>query len=399
MGEFEGESGGSPTRVIYHQRTVALTDVRVGGVKRNNNRDLPLEMIVEAEPSGAGTPGRRKPEGWNSERLGYSFEARGQGASFVVKDYDGRALDWFDFQPQGIDAKVLSDIQSVPFETIPGMIGFPGAPEPRWWTIEDGAAYFDSAIDPEPNVLSMLLPEFFYTDIRNWFLVPAPMEAGQIRHIDSVEVIDSFGVITALDPVPTDQTQLFTLGGETLGNDTMLIPNVAVQVVDCDTLEEVTWSRDEAANLVWAHERLIQDPMTGVPFETGTEVAPDTLRTDEEGDFYTLKNDLPRAYIPYVPRQTSDVPAIEGDIGLRRGRTQVDATLDAPQHRSTFVAETTWLHHETIPPDGLKTRRLHRYARGSDGEPYFWIGRDRNAALKPDRVTLRFDYIRKEKGS
>ncbi|WP_143526217.1 hypothetical protein [Roseivivax lentus] len=388
-----------PVAVLIGERHIPLTQIRAGNITRDNDPDAPLEALVEAESTGPAGMGVHLPQSWDSARLGYRFEVLGPGMRYSVTDYDGRALDWFDFAPQEIDKQAFSKTPDTLFEAIPGTLGFPGAPEPRWWTIEDGTAYFDSAVDPEPNVLSMMLPEFFYSDIRNWFLVPAPMRAGHVRRMERVEVVDSFGVITELDPVPAEQTNLFTLGADAFGNDTMLIPNVAAQVVDCDALEEVTWSRDEAGNLVWAHERTVTDRISGQTYETGTETAPDTLSTNEAGDYYTLKNDLPRAYIPYVPRQTAKIPAVSGDIALRRGRTQADATGEAPQHRSEVVAESTWLHHETVPPDGVKTRRVHRFARGSDGRAHVWIGRDRNAALRPDRVGLRFDFIRKEEGT
>ncbi|WP_299690044.1 hypothetical protein [uncultured Tateyamaria sp.] len=389
MGEFEAENGGSPALVIVTHQSLPLSRMRIGGDWVNTPPERPLESLIEAERGGE--KGGR-PRGWNTDTLSYDAHLTAGDLSFDIQGYDGRSLDWYDFRPDKLDDKAWSDVKMAETDSVPGMLGFPGAPEPRWWTIEDGAAYFDSAVDPEPNVLSMLLPEFFYADVRNWSLAPAPVQAGHVRRIDKVEVVDSFGVITRADPVPAEETRLFSLGGETAGAELFLSPQIAAQVVDCDTLEEVNWYRDEAANMVWAHERTITDD-TGT-HDTGTEMAPDTLSTSEAGRYFTFKNDQPRAYIPYVPRQR-DEDAASG-VALRRGRTQIDATVAAPQHRSNTVAEATWVNQEDIAPNGLRTRRLHRYARGADGKAYFWIGRDRQVAIAEDRVRLAFDYLRDE---
>ena len=66
---------------------------------------------------------------------------------------------------------------------VPTQLTFRGAPHSRWWRFEEGDAYFDSPHDPEPNVLSMLLPEFFFIDINNWYLAPLLQTAGTIREI------------------------------------------------------------------------------------------------------------------------------------------------------------------------------------------------------------------------
>lgn len=391
MGEFEAENGGSPALVIVTQQTLALSRMRLGGGWVDTPAARPLESLFEAEVGG-GQQGR--PPGWNTRTLSYDARMTAGDLSFDIEGYDGRSLDWYDFRALNQDDTAWSDVKMVEIDSVPGMLGFPGAPEPRWWTIEDGAAYFDSAVDPEPNVLSMLLPEFFYADIRNWSLAPAPVAAGHVRRIEKVEVVDSFGVITQADPVPAEETRLFSLGGTSGGAEIFLSPQIAAQVVDCDTLEEVNWYRDEAANMVWAHESVITDDLG--THDTGTEMAPDTLSAPKAGRYFTFKNDQPRAYIPYVPRQ-QDAQADPG-VSLRRGRTQIDATVAAPQHRSNTVAESTWVNQEDIAPNGLRTRRLHRYARGADGKPYFWVGRDRKVAIAEDRVRLAFDYLRDESG-
>ncbi|MEZ5911395.1 MAG: hypothetical protein R3D84_03495 [Paracoccaceae bacterium] len=403
MGEFEGENGGAPAQIILSQRVLPFTGVTLGPdvppVPSSISPLEPLERLVEREPDEGG-----QPLAWNSETLSYDFAMHAGEATLRVTGYDGRALDWHDFVPErGV---ALNWAPALPDMVVtPGMIAFPGAPEPRHWTIEDGAAHFDSAFDPEPNVLSMLLPEFFYTDLKNWVVAPAPMPAGAMRKIDRVEVVDSFGVVTEVGPVADAGLRLFDVMDDDMRADlpdlvgkVMMLPAVAAQVVDCDVVEEVAWLRDEASNLVWAHERRLTDPTSGESASTGTEVAKDTLTTAVAGRYFTLASDVARAYIPYVPRQLAPTDRGEGEIGLRRGRTQREATPDAPQYRSEMVGESRWLHHETIPQTGLRTRRLARYARGADGEPHFWTGRDRDITPRDSRPGREVDYLRDESG-
>lgn len=49
-------------------------------------------------------------------------------------------------------------------------------------------------------MLSMLLPEFFFIDINNWYLAPLLQTAGTIREITSLKIVDSFGVTTEIGP-------------------------------------------------------------------------------------------------------------------------------------------------------------------------------------------------------
>jgi hypothetical protein len=280
---------------------------------------------------------------------------------------------------------------------------FRGAPHPRWWRFEDGDAYFDSPVDPEPNVLSMLLPEFFFIDINNWYLAPLPQTAGTIRQITSLKVVDSFGVTTDVGPS--------TGGGDTSwamfalapsgtdaptdgGGAFLYVPNIAIDVLDNDDVEEVLFTRDEEANLVWASERL-------VTLDNGTVVrngdksfasppaAPDAA---DERPRFRLRSEIPSYFIPYVPRFL-ELSSTSGETYLRRARSVEAATLASPQYRSRIVAESWRLDEAEVPRAGVRVRRTHRFARGSDGTAYFWIGRHKQTAPRSFSPTLRFDYL------
>jgi len=159
--------------------------------------------------------------------------------------------------------------------------------------------------------------------MKNWYIVPAPTRAGTLRRIKSVSVVDSFGVVTELDPAENlpdaPAFDLFAISDEdgTPPDGRLLFtPNIAGLLLDCDLCEEVRFGRDEGANLVWAHEHTIVGK-DGYAKTTGTERVPDTMSSDGDGSYYTLKTDTARAFIPYVPRQTAQISAVDGDIAQR----------------------------------------------------------------------------------
>ena len=247
-----------------------------------------------------------------------------------------------------------------------------------------------------------MLPEFSFVDVNNWYIVPAPMSSGSVRKVKSVKVVDSFGVVTELDPVVSEKETadwaMFAIDGagnaEGLDGSVLMAPNVAMQVVENDEVEEVRFMRDESVNLVWAWERQIVD-------ENGETISTNSDRPESEPDDgpkgplpeFKLKSPTARAWIPYVPRQKAKTPALNGQIALRRGRTDETATKANPQYRSKLVEEATHIAEEQIPLTPLRVRRVQRYARGSDGAAHFWVGRDREISARTARPGLRFDYL------
>jgi hypothetical protein len=285
---------------------------------------------------------------------------------------------------------------------VPTQLYFPGAPNPRWWRFEDGEAYFDEPVDPEPNALSMLLPEFFYADINNWYVLPLPMTSGSMREVTSVRVVDSFGVVTSVSPVDqsTGSWRVFALdraedaGGRALDGRFLFAPNIALDVLHNDEIEDVRFIRDEDANLVWAIELRYRMATGETVIHGDGQALPGEPAGESDGlPRFRLKSDLPEHWIPYVPRRNAASSAAAGEIHLRRGRTNEAATPANPQYRSRIVAESVRLHEEEIPRSGLRVRRIARYARGSDGRQHFWVGRLKEAAQRTALPGLRFDYL------
>jgi hypothetical protein len=394
-GEFEAENGGQPGVLSIVAQERAIDKIERGGTVEPLAADTPLDFEVEREADD-GTSAV-----WRSEALEYAFGARGGGTRLSSREYHGRNLDWyhFDIFERTAPAPAAPEVET---RMVPTAMTFRGAPHPRWWRFEDGDAYFDSPQDPEPNVLSMLLPEFFFLDINNWYLAPLPQTAGTIRQIRQLNVVDSFGIVTVVGPstgTGDPEWAMFTLAPghpqapQDGGGAFLYIPNIAIEVLDNDEVEEVLFTRDEEANLVWASERLITLG-DGTTIRNGDRVAaisPAPASADPRPQF-RLSSDVPAHFVPYVPRFLN-LSATSGETYLRRARTVEAATPNAPQYRSRIVRESWRLDEAEVPRSGVRVRRTHRYARGSDGKGYFWIGRHKQTAPRTAAPGLRFDYL------
>lgn len=391
-GEFEAENGGRATVLSIVHQELPIDTVEVGGASEVMSADMPLDSIVEREMPDGTSPV------WDNEALEYRFAASGDGTSLVAREYHGRDLDWYHFD---IASRTEPSQPSEPAETrmVPTQLHFRGAPHPRWWRFEDGDAYFDSPLDPEPNALSMVLPEFFFIDINNWYIAPLLQTAGTIREIRALEVVDSFGVVKTIGPSTGDGDPdwamfSFAPAGEdapATGSAYLYVPNIAVEVLDNDVLEEVLFTRDEESNLVWASERLVTlDDGTTVRNGDGTTTGTVQPSADARPRF-VLRSDVPGYFIPYVARFLR-LTAKSGETYLRRGRT-IESLSSGPQYRGHVVAESWRLNEAEIPRSGVRVSRTHRYARGSDGNEYFWVGRHKQTAPRSTAPGLRFDFL------
>lgn len=394
-GEFEAENGGRPGTLSIVSQELAIDSVDRAGTIEAVPSATPLDFAVEREDDQGASPV------WKSEALEYGFGAKGDGVELVAREYHGRSLDWYHFD---VAKRETPETAPVRTETrmVPTALTFRGAPHPRWWRFEDGDAYFDSPQDPEPNVLSMLLPEFFYLDINNWYLTPLMQTAGTIREIARLTVVDSFGIATDVGPstgAGDPEWAMFSLAPAAAdspndgGGAFLYVPNIALDVLDNDDVEEVLFTRDEESNLVWASERLVTLG-DGTRIRNGDDAvaAEAELPDADPRPQFRLRSDVPGHFVPYVPRFLA-LSASSGEIYLRRGRTVEQATLEAPQYRSRVVSESWRLDEAEIPRSGVRVRRTHRYARGSDGTGYFWIGRDKQTAPRSRAPGLRFDYL------
>jgi len=394
-GEFEAENGGALADVEVQSRHFPVTALKRGGKAQAIDRKQPLEPFVEGETGEDGDA-----PAWKSEALEYEFGLETTGHRLTATAYSGFQLDWYQFDLVE-KLKNAEPVHDDPRTYVPTQMTFRGAPDPRWWKIEDAGAYFDTPREAEPSILSTLLPEFFYTDINNWYMIPAPMPSGSVREITSLKVTDSFGVTTTLKPIKDKAWKVFALdqvtGDDGLSGASIFAPNIALDVLYNDVLEDVRFVRDEQANLVWAweHAYTTRDGETILNGDVHTD-ADAQAEGDAEVAGFRLMSEVPVNWIPYVPVQINLTPT-NGEIFFRRGRTDPDASRENPQYRSKIVDESIRLMEEEVPRTGLRVRRIRKFASGAgEADNHFWVGRHKDSGRGHAGPGLQFDYIEGE---
>jgi hypothetical protein len=386
-GEFEGENGGKLAQLEVTASSYPIVELQRSGEQPTPiPAHVPLQPLVESEGESESS------NAWRAEALEYEFHLAAPPFRFTAERYEGEGLDWYHFD---------LDEQRTPRPTgfrearriVPTNLSFPSMPHPRWWRFEDGGAHVDTLDNVEPNPLSLILPEFLIADANNWFVVPIDQRVGTAREIETVKAVDSFGAVTNVPPVSAagDGWQMFTHTAQSSaapGATLLLFADLGAPPIDGEPIEDVVFLRDEEANVVWAVEEVVWDSVGKTRIRFGPESSAELPPRPSEAS-YRLRSDVPKHWIPYVPRPIDSV----GQVYLRRARSSEEFSRDNPQYRSRVVAESWMLNEEEVSRLGVDVARLWRAISGTDGRRHFWIGRRKRLVARHASAGLEYDYI------
>jgi hypothetical protein len=256
----------------------------------------------------------------------------------------------------------------------------------------------------------MLLAEFLMIDSDNWYVAPLEIRPGCLYRVSRVRVVDSFGLFTDIRPSfdnwSSRDWSVFALSGisetKQFDGSYMYLPNTVPILLQTENIEDLRFIRDEISDVVWCVEKYYTD-QTGQRInrsDVGSAQASDSLRdshsqndsTKANMPIFRLMNPPPKHWIPYIPKRKSSTPT-DPQVYLRRGRTDESASRGNPQYRSEIVKESWRLQEQEIPRLGLRLQRKWKYARGSDGKPYFWIGRYKDISAGERTTGIDCDYL------
>ena len=326
------------------------------------------------------------PGAWAPDRLGYELAATtADGIRLVAPAIESGELDWhcFDVEP---GAAPTAGATETSIDARPAPVRYPGMPALRFWQFEDDRVSFGDVEIEREDLGRLLLVHFALIGADDWFVVPAPVPLGAVSSIATLTVTDTFGRTTALSPVDaggaagTPRWSMFEHTGA--ATPLLVVPHIAGPALAGEPLEQVRFVRDEAANLGWA----IEDRIEGAAGRSQLVASADpAIAPPGPAIAYRLRNELPAAWTPFVPR-----PIASGAIELARGFLVGGPVL--PSH-SRLLADTTVLREEELPRDGVTVTRGWRYARGPDGAIQLWRRRElRPGAVTPSR-SLAFDIL------
>jgi hypothetical protein len=209
---------------------------------------------------------------WDDVHLEYSFDV-GTGASdtetvLEATEYPGGRLDWeafsVDDDPTPIGRGDPDDTTAPPTETkVPTAVTFRGMPASRYWELEDANVNV-AEIEAAPEDFSRLaLVEMALVGGDEWFSVPLLVDVGSLVRFQSVSIRDTFGTEITLPATEseTDEFSMFNLDVPGHPGAAVFVPPTLGTTLNGDTVERITFTRDEVANLAFAIEETVEGPL------------------------------------------------------------------------------------------------------------------------------------------
>jgi hypothetical protein len=360
----------------------------------------------------AEVPDRVAADLWDPAELVYtaSFSTgQGSGPVLEIPRHDGGDLDWYSVHsPAAADNAAWPAGAAVTLSgtMLPNRLQYPGAPQPRWWQIEDAKVDIGGFPPDRSHLATMLLIDLVVSHADDWFSFPVAGTAGTVLSVGSVKIRDTFDDgIDAVSPADWTMFDVTGLPGSTL----VLWPTVATPLTG-QVLDDIVLGVDEDANLLWAVERR----------SGARELAPPPAQSTDPGPAPTgqLAADAPKIYayqpsssVPayWHPYEIHEIPQIDGQerrrfvqSRLADLRTRPPTLMPAPV--SDLLADPAapaagpvhQIEPATVPVMGLRLERRYVLGRASDGTPRLWRQRRRLPLLTPPVSGLRFDILEQQ---
>jgi hypothetical protein len=376
--------------------------------------------LIDAE-FGAEIPPDSTPA-WSPEDLLYQQTAESafvtdQGQKLTVQGHSGGRMDWYSVDAVAAEAAPPA---GEPGEAIPTALQYPGAPNSRWWEIEDAEVDLGGYAPDSAHTPTALLTDLIFSHSDDWFLFPVTARAGHVIRLATLEVTDAFGrVYKSQDQddsgkplwlglhAPEDWT-LFQVEG--LSAEDLVLWHVAELPLESVPLERVQFGMDEESNLLWAVERTVDgrevesrkldlpDPAAAPRFNNGKPSG--DSRKEREYAYVPGQGMAPR-WIPY------EFDEVDGKRWLVQRRL-VDLSRQKPMpfpgaEADVLQAAAPGLPHQitplAIPSNGIEVERRWQLARDMSGAPVLWIQRQRRNLLSPPARRLRFDVMEEANNS
>jgi hypothetical protein len=343
------------------------------------------------------------PECWDSAELVYSTTLTVGTTTLTIPRHDGGRLDWYSVDASAPPPAAATQTRNQ--RLLPNRMSYPGAPNPRWWQIEDHAVDIGGFPPDRGHFATMLLLELMVSHSDDWFTVPVSATTGSIVRLARVKVTDSFDTTWQVTP-PTDW-ELFRVRG--LDATCLLLwPTVATPLHGA-VLEEVLFGIDEDANALFAVE--LRAAGRDLPTAGATGGSPPLAAGAGPVDASTR---IQYRYRPTAGARRYWHPYLLEHVNGRRRFVQsrlADLTAVPPELFPEPVAQLLYdranftpdpadqvepvhqIEPATIPRYGLRLQRQRVLARDVDGNPVLWVQRRRLPLHAPPTSTLRFDAM------
>ena len=241
-------------------------------------------------------------------------------------------------------------------------------PAARWWAFEEGDVHFGDLAAAPGDLGRLLVADYATVYGNDWFSIPLRVPTGTLAQVRSLRVHDTMGGHLDIPPAATLDTRarglrafrLYELTGDpsvAAGFAPLLFvaPSLSGSSVG-PALERVELARDEAANLAWAIERLVEGA-TGLPV--------DRLQHWRAAEHQIARTSPPK---PGAGERVGVVAKGPGPSGRTRpGGVEIPHIPDIPD-----LPEIPGLPDDPGRPDGTGGSEVWRYRLETTAPPY-WV--------------------------
>lgn len=280
---------------------------------------------------------------WDTSSLGYQFKVENAAGVYTAEDYTGGRVSWYSFDLEKKKTGTTHGTIKV-VKALPTLASFPGAPNKRLWQFEDRKVFMGNStgMQAKGNIAFLQYATMYGND---WMLFPLQTEVGTCIEIETIKVYDSFGIPVTVkgragkndESAATfgQQWQMFStapIDQESPSRDAvdgLLFPPVFPRTLEGAPIEEVSFLRDEMANMLWGVETRLDDGCGSSldasllasdvqqhieeKYQDEVEKAQISISKDDDGKTvvkssreaeykYSLMNSVPLNWIPFVPQ-------------------------------------------------------------------------------------------------
>lgn len=415
--------------------------------------DLFSQPVSEINPS------------WQPETLEYNFSVQSTDSTQLVSEhYRNGDLEWYSSNHQDENTPInsvrsLRDSKRVEADRIaengldvpqtlinqtacltPTRVSFGGMPEPRWWAMDDGSINLSKLDVAKTELIKNMFLDFSLIHGDDWFLIPLNLPTGSLTTVKTVTTTDVFGVQNTIengrhnDPDPLMRWDLFSLSKNTspkenADSDYLYIPSSSGFREESEPIEDVSFIRDEQANMVFGiektalndwgkassvfefhleierlrieeDERLERERLEQID-ENGSDSAPQAAVMDNSNLSltYKLATPVPKNWIPYLPVRIEE-DQTNSQVFLKQAR--LPSVGDAPTNeqqdneskiQTRVLNESIQINEETITRAGIKVQITKQRLRWIDGKTYVWTGRKIVSGRGEGSSGLEFDVV------
>jgi hypothetical protein len=366
---------------------------------------------------------------WVGHRLEHRFRVSDGRSVLAAPEHTGEDVGWWTFDvlddaaPQGQPG--LEEPLVLHQQVVATPLRFPGMPASRFFELEDAQVDL-GAVGADPHDLARLLViECALVYGGDWLVVPFDVPAGTLVRTHAVTYRTTFGErFLVHEPVapggaasPWRMYDVTSAAGSALG--ALLVPPVAPGRLEGPVLEDVSFLRDEMANLVWAVEHIVEgvsgDP---IPVPPGRGLSPqppppppdnrrvrhpssdnptaagrNRRRATADALDYVLATEVPDSWVPYLPHTGgyAAVDLIRGSIRRYGPDDPPEGTPQRPAGRLLTGDDARRIASAEVPRDGVRVQRVPVVARLADGTYRTWVSRRARVGRGEGRSNLAFD--------